>query len=78
MHHEVKFERNTRDGKWRGFCAACMWCRVGTREEVQALAATHDIDWVEADPEWVESDPATPTAGCGVPLTQSDLKLVKS
>lgn len=43
--HVVTFERNTRTGQWRGFCSGCFWCLVGTQEEVQSLAATHDLEW---------------------------------
>jgi hypothetical protein len=42
--HTVSFERNTRTEMWRGMCD-CGWCRIGPRDEVQALAATHDIEW---------------------------------
>ncbi len=49
MEHNVKFERNTRTGRWRAQCS-CNWMTIGSKEEVQALAATHDIEWVDADP----------------------------
>lgn len=44
MVHEVKFERNTRTGQWRGICT-CLWCKVGTEDDVQAAAAIHDLEW---------------------------------
>lgn len=47
--HTVKFERNTRLADfWRASCS-CGWCRVGTREEVQGLAAGHDVEWETVD-----------------------------
>lgn len=49
MEHNVKFERNTRTGRWRATCS-CIWATVGSKEEVQALAASHDIEWVEDSP----------------------------
>lgn len=48
--HKVTFERNTVTGRWRGFCSGCYWCRTGSQEEIQAQAATHDMEWVEVKP----------------------------
>lgn len=52
--HEVTFERNTRTGMWRAFCS-CGWSHFGTSTEVQARSATHDIEWIPAEPEKVRA-----------------------
>lgn len=44
--HEVNFERNIQDGKWRALCS-CGWQHYGSEEEVQCRAAVHDIELVE-------------------------------
>lgn len=49
MHHEVKFERNTRTGDWKARCS-CGWFTIDTEETVQARAATHDIEWQPVEP----------------------------
>ncbi len=66
MEHTVKFERNTRTNDWRAICS-CGWSRVGMCDEVQTLAATHDIEWVESDPVGGAGEPHTPPRdGSGV------------
>lgn len=49
MEHNSKFERNTVTGTWRVSCT-CGWFMYGTKEEVQKRAATHDLEWITADP----------------------------
>lgn len=43
--HTVAFARNQRTGLWRATCN-CGWVTFGERDEVQAKAATHDMDWI--------------------------------
>lgn len=43
--HSVTFMRNTRTGMWAGRCSGCGWMTVGRRDEVQALASAHDLEW---------------------------------
>jgi hypothetical protein len=46
-HHEVRFQRNTGNGRHRAFCT-CGWERFGTQEYVQSQAASHDLDvWID-------------------------------
>ncbi len=41
--HEIRFYRNPADGMYRAICS-CGWTLEGDREDVQAKAATHDLD----------------------------------
>lgn len=56
VQHDVKFERNTRTGRWRAYCS-CFWVTVGTSDEVQKEAAVHDLEWVVSDPTQPEQVP---------------------
>lgn len=47
--HEVQFHRSRLTGRFRATCS-CGWCRVGSQEEVQRLAANHDIEWEAVEP----------------------------
>lgn len=54
-HHEVKFEKNVVTGMHRATCS-CGWVMLGTLEEVQSRAATHDTEWQEICPV-IDPDP---------------------
>lgn len=48
VHHEIKFERNAIDGRFRAMCS-CGWARIGDgREEgaIRVAAGSHDLEWV--------------------------------
>lgn len=45
MIHIVTFEKNIHTGAWRARCSGCYWSWVGLKDDVQARAATHDIEW---------------------------------
>lgn len=49
MEHEVSYERNRKDGRWRAFCKTCCWCMVGAEQEVKERAQTHDEEWVTVE-----------------------------
>lgn len=48
--HGLRFERNRMTGEHRAHCS-CGWQCTGTAAEVQARAATHDLD----EPEQTEA-----------------------
>ena len=51
QHHDVRFERNRRDGSARAVCT-CGWFHLGlTLAECQERAAVHDLDWEPVAPE---------------------------